>query len=238
QLHPVNLKMRITREDGKTEFSFYTPEITEDPQMLSLLTPFQNKGKAQLDVKVGVVNGRLEGDRSKVRFVQTSMGHLILSALTERIDADFAVVSGGEIRDSIESGNITYKDILKVQPFGNTVVSIDLTGKEVADYLATVAQMKPDSGAYPQFLNTSFVVKKGKIEMLKIKGKSVDLNKKYRMTTFSFNATGGDGYPRIDNRPGYINTGFIDAEVLIEYIREHSPLDAASYEPKGEVSWQ
>ncbi|EJH9079360.1 bifunctional UDP-sugar hydrolase/5'-nucleotidase, partial [Shigella sonnei] len=60
----------------------------------------------------------------------------------------------------------------------------------------------------------------------------------YRMTTFSFNATGGDGYPRIDNRPGYINTGFIDAEVLIEYIREHSPLDAASYEPKGEVSWQ
>ncbi|WP_171292463.1 5'-nucleotidase C-terminal domain-containing protein, partial [Acinetobacter baumannii] len=126
-----------TREDGKTEFFFYTPEITEDPQMLSLLTPFQNKGKAQLDVKVGVVNGRLEGDRSKVRFVQTSMGHLILSALTERIDADFAVVSGGEIRDSIESGNITYKDILKVQPFGNTVVSIDLTGKEVADYLAT-----------------------------------------------------------------------------------------------------
>lgn len=238
QLHPVNLKMRITREDGKTEFSFYTPEITEDPQMLSLLTPFQNKGKAQLDVKVGVVNGRLEGDRSKVRFVQTSMGHLILSALTERIDADFAVVSGGEIRDSIESGNITYKDILKVQPFGNTVVSIDLTGKEVADYLATVAQMKPDSGAYPQFLNTSFVVKKGKIEMLKIKGKSVDLNKKYRMTTFSFNATGGDGYPRIDNRPGYINTGFIDAEVLIEYIRKHSPLDAASYEPKGEVRWQ
>ncbi|EGW4473161.1 bifunctional metallophosphatase/5'-nucleotidase [Shigella flexneri] len=184
------------------------------------------------------MNGRLEGDRSKVRFVQTSMGHLILSALTERIDADFAVVSGGEIRDSIESGNITYKDILKVQPFGNTVVSIDLTGKEVADYLATVAQMKPDSGAYPQFLNTSFVVKKGKIEMLKIKGKSVDLNKKYRMTTFSFNATGGDGYPRIDNRPGYINTGFIDAEVLIEYIRKHSPLDAASYEPKGEVSWQ
>ncbi|WP_171766634.1 5'-nucleotidase C-terminal domain-containing protein, partial [Shigella sonnei] len=70
----------------------------------------------------------------EVRFVQTSMGHLILSALTERIDADFAVVSGGEIRDSIESGNITYKDILKVQPFGNTVVSIDLTGKEVADY--------------------------------------------------------------------------------------------------------
>ncbi len=42
--------------------------------MLSLLTPFQNKGKAQLEVKIGSVNGLLEGDRSKVRFVQTNMG--------------------------------------------------------------------------------------------------------------------------------------------------------------------
>lgn len=42
--------------------------------MISLLSPFQNKGKAQLEVKIGETNGRLEGDRSKVRFVQTNMG--------------------------------------------------------------------------------------------------------------------------------------------------------------------
>ncbi|EBZ4925689.1 bifunctional UDP-sugar hydrolase/5'-nucleotidase [Salmonella enterica subsp. enterica serovar Hadar] len=237
QLIPVNLKKKVTWDNGKSERVLYTPEIAENPQMLSLLTPFQNKGKAQLEVKIGSVNGLLEGDRSKVRFVQTNMGRVILAAQIARTGADFGVMSGGGIRDSIEAGDITYKSVLKVQPFGNIVVYADMSGKEVVDYLTAVAQMKPDSGAYPQFANVSFVAKEGKLTDLKIKGEPVDPAKTYRMATLSFNATGGDGYPRIDNKPGYVNTGFIDAEVLKEFIPQNSPLDAAAFTPKGEVSW-
>ncbi|MEG8186107.1 bifunctional UDP-sugar hydrolase/5'-nucleotidase [Escherichia marmotae] len=238
QLIPVNLKKKVTWEDGKSERVLYTPEIAENQQMISLLSPFQNKGKAQLEVKIGETNGRLEGDRSKVRFVQTNMGRLILAAQMDRTGADFAVMSGGGVRDSIEAGNISYKNVLKVQPFGNVVVYVDMTGKEVIDYLTAVAQMKPDSGAYPQFANVSFVAKDGKLNDLKIKGEAVEPAKTYRMATLNFNATGGDGYPRLDNKPGYVNTGFIDAEVLKGYIQKNSPLDASAYEPKGEVSWQ
>ncbi|EHB9199284.1 bifunctional UDP-sugar hydrolase/5'-nucleotidase [Salmonella enterica subsp. enterica serovar Infantis] len=237
QLIPVNLKKKVTWDNGKSERVLYTPEIAENPQMLSLLTPFQNKGKAQLEVKIGSVNGLFEGDRSKVRFVQTNMGRVILAAQIARTGADFGVMSGGGIRDSIEAGDITYKSVLKVQPFGNIVVYADMSGKEVVDYLTAVAQMKPDSGAYPQFANVSFVAKEGKLTELKIKGEPVDPAKTYRMATLSFNATGGDGYPRIDNKPGYVNTGFIDAEVLKEFIQQNSPLDAAAFTPKGEVSW-
>ncbi|EAB2725921.1 bifunctional UDP-sugar hydrolase/5'-nucleotidase [Salmonella enterica] len=237
QLIPVNLKKKVTWDNGKSERVLYTPEIAENPQMLSLLTPFQNKGKAQLEVKIGSVNGLLEGDRSKVRFVQTNMGRVILAAQIARTGADFGVMSGGGIRDSIEAGDITYKSVLKVQPFGNIVVYADMSGKEVVNYLTAVAQMKPDSGAYPQFANVSFVAKEGKLTDLKIKGEPVDPAKTYRMATLSFNATGGDGYPRIDNKPGYVNTGFIDAEVLKEFIQQNSPLDAAAFTPKGEVSW-
>ncbi|MVP71675.1 bifunctional UDP-sugar hydrolase/5'-nucleotidase [Salmonella enterica subsp. enterica serovar Bovismorbificans] len=237
QLIPVNLKKKVTWDNGKSERVLYTPEIAENPQMPSLLTPFQNKGKAQLEVKIGSVNGLLEGDRSKVRFVQTNMGRVILAAQIARTGADFGVMSGGGIRDSIEAGDITYKSVLKVQPFGNIVVYADMSGKEVVDYLTAVAQMKPDSGAYPQFANVSFVAKEGKLTDLKIKGEPVDPAKTYRMATLSFNATGGDGYPRIDNKPGYVNTGFIDAEVLKEFIQQNSPLDAAAFTPKGEVSW-
>ncbi|EEO3096753.1 bifunctional UDP-sugar hydrolase/5'-nucleotidase [Salmonella enterica subsp. enterica serovar Kentucky] len=237
QLIPVNLKKKVTWDNGKSERVLYTPEIAENPQMLSLLTPFQNKGKAQLEVKIGSVNGLLEGDRSKVRFVQTNMERVILAAQIARTGADFGVMSGGGIRDSIEAGDITYKSVLKVQPFGNIVVYADMSGKEVVDYLTAVAQMKPDSGAYPQFANVSFVAKEGKLTDLKIKGEPVDPAKTYRMATLSFNATGGDGYPRIDNKPGYVNTGFIDAEVLKEFIQQNSPLDAAAFTPNGEVSW-
>jgi 5'-nucleotidase/UDP-sugar diphosphatase len=238
QLIPVNLKKKITYDNGESERVLYTPKIAENQQMLSLLTPFQNKGQAQLKVKVGSVNGHLEGDRSKVRFVQTNLAHVLLAAQMARTSADFAVMSGGGIRDSIESGDITYKDVLKVQPFGNTVAYVDMSGKEVVEYLTAVAKKTPDSGAYPQFANVSFVSTGGNLQDLKIKGEAIDPAKTYRLATLSFNATGGDGYPTIDKNPSYVNTGFVDAEVLKQYIEQNSPLDVNAYEPKGEVSWK
>ncbi|RPH24751.1 bifunctional UDP-sugar hydrolase/5'-nucleotidase [Buttiauxella warmboldiae] len=238
QLIPVNLKKKITYDNGDSERVLYTPQIPENQQMLSLLTPFQNKGQAQLNVKVGSVNGHMEGDRSKVRFVQTNLARLLLAAQMDRTGADFAVMSGGGIRDSIEAGDITYKDVLKVQPFGNTVVYTEMSGKEVTAYLSAVAQKKPDSGAYPQFSNVSFVATAAGLQDLKIKGEPVDPAKTYRMATLNFNAAGGDGYPEIDKKPGYVNTGFVDAEVLKQYIEKNSPLDVKAFEPQGEVSWK
>ena len=82
------------------------------------------------------------------------------------------------------------------------------------------------------------MAKGGQLQDLKIKGEVIDPAKTYRLATLSFNATGGDGYPKIDSKPGYVNTGFIDAEVLKQYIEQNSPLDVNAYEPKGEVSWQ
>ncbi|VFT75291.1 UDP-sugar hydrolase [Klebsiella aerogenes] len=64
----------MTYDNGQSERVLYTPQIAENPQMMSLLTPFQNKGKAQLQVKIGSVNGHLEGDRSKVRLCRPIWG--------------------------------------------------------------------------------------------------------------------------------------------------------------------
>lgn len=72
QLIPVNLKKKVEKADGTSERVYYTQQIAEDPTMMKLLTPFREKGKEQLSVKIGSVNGKLEGDRSKVRFVQTN----------------------------------------------------------------------------------------------------------------------------------------------------------------------
>ncbi|BEM22038.1 protein UshA [Serratia marcescens] len=238
QLIPVNLKKKVEKADGTSERVYYTQQIAEDPAMMKLLTPFQEKGKEQLSVKIGSVNGKLEGDRSKVRFVQTNLARVMLAAQRERADADFAVMSGGGVRDSIESGDITYKNVLKVQPFGNTLVHVDMKGREVEQYLAVVANMKPDSGAYAQFANVSLVADGKGVSEVKINGQPLQADKTYRMATLNFNALGGDGYPKLDGLPSYVNTGFIDAEVLKQYIEKHSPLDAAAYEPKGEIVYR
>ncbi|WP_114191592.1 bifunctional UDP-sugar hydrolase/5'-nucleotidase UshA [Edaphovirga cremea] len=239
QLIPVNLKKKVQKADGTSERVFYTQEIAESSDMLKLLTPFQDKGKEQLEVKVGSVDNKLEGDRSKVRFVQTNLSRVLLAAQMERAGADFGVMSGGGVRDSIEPGDITYKDVLKVQPFGNTLVYVDLEGSEVQEYLGVVANMKVDSGAYAQFANVSLVADgKNGVSDVKIKGEPLQADKTYRMATLNFNATGGDGYPKVDNHPSYVNTGFVDAEVLKQYIEKHSPLKAEDYQPKGEIVYK
>nr|WP_168393197.1 bifunctional UDP-sugar hydrolase/5'-nucleotidase UshA [Erwinia amylovora] len=235
QLIPINLKHKVKNADGSTQWVNYTAEIAKNPGVQKLLTPFQKKGEAQLGVKIGSVNAHLEGDRSKVRFVQTNMARLILAGLTERTHADFALMSGGGVRDSIEAGAITYKDVLKVQPFGNTVARVDMKGSEIEKYLAVVANKQVDSGAYAQFYGVSLVADGSGVSHIKINGKPLLADKTYRMAMLSFNATGGDGYPPLDKLPGYVNTGFVDAEVLKQYIQSHSPLDAANYQPGGEI---
>ncbi|RUS01799.1 bifunctional UDP-sugar hydrolase/5'-nucleotidase UshA [Pectobacterium polaris] len=237
QLIPINLKKKVEK-DGKTERVFYTHEITQDADVMKMLTPFQEKGQAQLGIKIGSVKGKLEGDRNQVRFRQTNLAHLLLSAQLERAGADFAIMSGGGVRDSIESGDITYKDVLKVQPFANTLVYVDMKGSDVEKYLAVVANKKVDSGAYAQFLNVSLTADGQGVQNVKIKGEPLQADKVYRMATLNFNAMGGDGYPRLDNLPSYVNTGFVDAEVLKQYIEKHSPLDAEAYAPKGEIVYK
>nr|WP_113864738.1 bifunctional UDP-sugar hydrolase/5'-nucleotidase UshA [Brenneria salicis]NMN92319.1 5'-nucleotidase/UDP-sugar diphosphatase [Brenneria salicis ATCC 15712 = DSM 30166]RBP67659.1 5'-nucleotidase/UDP-sugar diphosphatase [Brenneria salicis ATCC 15712 = DSM 30166]RLM32370.1 bifunctional UDP-sugar hydrolase/5'-nucleotidase [Brenneria salicis ATCC 15712 = DSM 30166] len=238
QLVPINLKKNVETADGKTERVFYTQEIEQDPAMLKMLTPFQEKGQTQLDVKIGSVKGKLEGDRSQVRFHQTNLARVLLSAQLERANADFAVMSGGGVRDSIESGDITYKNVLKVQPFANTLVYVDMQGSEIEKYLAVVANKQVDSGAYAQFLNVSLIADGKGVQNVKIKGEPLRADKVYRMATLNFYAMGGDGYPRIDSLPSYVNTGFVDAEVLKQYIQKHSPLDAQAYAPKGEIVYK
>lgn len=238
ELVPINLRHKVTNADGSVSWINYTQEIAKNPAMMKLLTPFQKKGEAQLGVKIGSVNGHLEGDRSKVRFVQTNLSRLIMASQMERTKADFAVMSGGGVRDSIESGTITYKDVLKVQPFGNTLTYVEMKGSDVEKYLAVVANKQVDSGAYAQFANVSLVAYGTGVSEIKINGEPLQADKIYRMATLSFNATGGDGYPPVNQLPGYVNTGFVDAEVLKQYIQNHSPLNAEAFAPKGEIVYQ
>ncbi|MDF5309622.1 bifunctional UDP-sugar hydrolase/5'-nucleotidase UshA [Vibrio parahaemolyticus] len=236
-LIPVNLKKKIN-VDGQSQRVFVQDEITQDKAMLDFLRPFQEKGQSQLNVKIAESNGKLEGDRDVVRFQQTNLGRLIATAHMERAKADFAVMNSGGVRDSIEAGDITYKDVLTVQPFGNMVSYVDMSGQEVMDYLNIVATKPVDSGAYAQFAGISMRIENDKVTNVFIGNKQLRLDGRYRFTVPSYNASGGDGYPKIDTHPGYVNTGFTDAEVLKDYLESHSPIDVNEYAPSGEVMYQ
>ncbi|CAH1546132.1 5'-nucleotidase/UDP-sugar hydrolase [Vibrio rotiferianus] len=236
-LIPVNLKKKI-KVNGESQRVLVQDEIAQDSAMLDFLRPYQEKGQGQLNVKIAESNGKLEGDRNVVRFQQTNLGRLIATAHMERAKADFAVMNSGGVRDSIEAGDITYKDVLTVQPFGNMVSYVDMSGKEVLDYLNVVATKPVDSGAYAQFAGISMTVENGKVSNVFIGEKQLRLDSEYRFTVPSYNASGGDGYPKVNTHPGYVNTGFTDAEVLKEYLESHSPIDVNEYAPSGEMVYK
>ncbi|AWX13774.1 bifunctional UDP-sugar hydrolase/5'-nucleotidase [Mergibacter septicus] len=238
ELVPVNLKKKVTLPDGSKKQVFIQNEIKQDPKVLKFLTPYQEKGQDKLNLKIAVSNGKLEGDRHVVRFQQTNLGRLIAASQMERANADFGIMNSGGVRDSIPAGDITYKDVLKVQPFGNIVAYMEMKGKDLKKYLDIVANKPVDSGAYPQFYNISMTVKNGKVYNVKIAGKPLQANKTYRFSIPSYNAAGGDGYPKITDKAGYVNTGFVDAEVLKEYLQKNSPIDVNKFAPKGEIVYK
>jgi 5'-nucleotidase/UDP-sugar diphosphatase len=81
-------------------------------------------------------------------------------------------------------------------------------------------------------------VGKDAVSNVVINGKPLDPKATYRFTVPSFNAAGGDGYPKLTGHPGHVNTGFVDAEVLKEYLEANSPIDVNKYQPKGEIIYK
>ncbi|PMN95237.1 bifunctional UDP-sugar hydrolase/5'-nucleotidase UshA [Enterovibrio norvegicus] len=236
-LIPVNLKKKI-KVNGEKKRVFIQNEIPKDKGIYDFLKPYQEKGQDQLNVKIAETNDKLEGDRNVVRFQQTNLGRMIAAAHKERAKADFSVMNSGGVRDSIEAGDVTYKDVLTVQPFANMLTYTDMSGAEVLDYLNVVATKPVDSGAYAQFYGISMVVDGDSVSDVKVGGEALDPNKTYRFTVPSYNAAGGDGYPKITDHPGNVNTGFVDAEVLKDFLEKNTPIDVNKYAPNGEMVYK
>jgi 5'-nucleotidase/UDP-sugar diphosphatase len=156
--------------------------------------------------------------------------------MMDKTRADFAVVNSGGVRDSLPAGTITYKDILQVQPFGNTLCTLKLTGHEVLQYLSVVAAMGPGAGGFAHLSGVELITANGVLLQARIGGAFVDTAKSYTMAINSFMAVGGDGYPVFTAHPGFINTGFVDADVLRSYIASHSPLQVARYAPGSSLT--
>ncbi|OCH71320.1 bifunctional UDP-sugar hydrolase/5'-nucleotidase [Vibrio diabolicus] len=203
--------------------------IQQDATVKALLLPYQQQGQELLDEKISNTTGKLEGDRNVVRSQQTNLGHLLGEAYRtyKTVDADFGVMNSGGVRDSIQDGDITYRDVLTVQPFGNFVTKATMTGQEVKEYLDVVATKSAGSGAYAQLDNITLDVDcdAGSVTITDINNKGFDLDATYTFSVISFSAAGGDNYPIIDVQ----STQLTDAYVLREFFVNNPQISADSY---------
>ena len=226
-LIPVNLK-----DAGG---AFIQEEITKDPELYNTLLTYQEKGQQELGVVIGSTDGVLDGERANVRNKQTNLGRLITTATAEKLSTDFGIVNSGGVRASIAAGDISYRDVLTVHPFGNTVNKATMSGSELAAYLGQVATKTINTGGYAQFggINMAVDCQAKSVTITSVGGKAFDPAASYSFSIPSFSAAGGDGYPKINT----INAGLVDAGVLKDYIAAKKTIQVADYQPAGEVSY-
>ncbi|MGL4474018.1 MAG: bifunctional UDP-sugar hydrolase/5'-nucleotidase UshA [Shewanella sp.] len=224
-LIPVNLLVKDA--DGNKVLA--GEAIAEDATVKSILYPYQQKGQELLDVKISHTDAKLNGDRDMVRSQQTNLGWLLGEAYRSYhlVNADFGVMNSGGVRASIAAGDIAYRDVLTVQPFGNFVTKATMTGAEVAKYLGEVGTKT--GGAYAQLKNISVTIDcdTKTADISEINGKTFSPTETYSFSIISFSADGGDGYPKID----VLDTQQTDAAVLRDYFEKNANIIAADFEP-------
>ncbi|EDM23352.1 bifunctional metallophosphatase/5'-nucleotidase [Caminibacter mediatlanticus] len=152
-------------------------------------------------------------------------------------DADFSLQNAGGVRITIPEGNITIGEVKTLLPFGNTLVLVKMDGKKIKDMIENAIERayikKTNTGAFPYLGNAKFTFDASKplgerIVEFKIKKNGnwidLDLNKTYTIATNNYIANGGDNYIELKNATNKYDTGFIDSDTFIEYVKNHKVL--------------
>lgn len=239
ELIPVNLKDRTKDAEGKTVYVDNGHQVAQDPKLLAELQKYQDQGAEQLKVTVGSLSDALTTTRSE----QTKLGFLVAEAQRELTGSDIAIMNSGGIRAGLPQGNVSYRDVLIMQPFANSLATVKLTGKEVFDYLKTIAGL--EGGGFPQYAGVTLDVKKlegqfdaekrqvVEISNVKVGGQPLDLNKTYQLSVLTFLAGGGDRYPAVNKLPSYVDTGYLDARAFADYLKAKGTIDVSKLEIQG-----
>ncbi|NBG89414.1 bifunctional metallophosphatase/5'-nucleotidase [Isachenkonia alkalipeptolytica] len=184
---------------------------------------------AEVDEQLSEVIGEnkiyLNGEREYVRAGETNLGNLLTDAMRDASEADIAFSNGGGIRASIDVGDITKGDVASVLPFGNALVTLEITGQEMIDALEIGASDYPEpKGAFLQISGASYEIDTSaeygeRIKNVMVDDEPIDLEKSYLVATNDFVAAGGDGYELFAEMELVTELHALD-EVVITYIQE------------------
>ncbi|MCL5040567.1 MAG: bifunctional 2',3'-cyclic-nucleotide 2'-phosphodiesterase/3'-nucleotidase, partial [Firmicutes bacterium] len=117
-----------------------TVEVVQPSQALypnADTTALMNKWKEAIGPKVKEVIATTAAPltRDITPSGESLLGDLIADAQRAAVGADIAIMNGGGIRENIDAGETTWEELYKVQPFGNVLFKVNLTGQQVKQVL-------------------------------------------------------------------------------------------------------
>jgi 5'-nucleotidase len=220
--------------------------VTRDVPKASLVTALIDKYNAIAAPLANRVIGQITANITRTNNAagESALGDVIADGQLEATLAQGAVaafMNPGGIRADLTyasspagegDGNVTYGEMFTVQPFGNSMVTLTLTGAQIERVLEE--QFPNCTLPAPRILQVSEgftytwsasgpVCDKVDPASISINGVPLDLSASYRITVNSFLADGGDSFPTLaqgTNRVG----GEVDTDAFEKYFAAHSPV--------------
>lgn len=177
-----------------------------DPEVRALVQRYAQAAAPQARRVVGRLAGSLDrrgpGDSPAGRLVADSQWEATRSAAAG--GSHFALMNPGGIRTDLSCPaagpcDITYGDIFTMQPFGNSLVVMSLSGEEVRQLLEQQQRGGPDAPLMSPSAGLTYTwSSRGaagqRARDIRVQGQPLDPKATYRITVNSFMAEGGDGY--------------------------------------------
>lgn len=218
----------IVRADAENQI--VTHDVAPDQAIGALVTRYERLAAPLADEVVGHIAAPITKRENPAG--ESTLGTLIADAQLEATrapdkgGAQLAIMNSGGIRTDLEkAGEVTFGQLFSVQPFGNTLVTVTLTGAQLDALLE--AQWRGDR---PRMMNLSSSVEyawsqsapigeKIDVASIKVDGKTVESTGRYRVTVNNYLADRGILAEGTDRTPGAL-----DLDALVDYLAKHDPL--------------
>ena len=177
-----------------------------------------------------------------VRVGETNLGDLVADAYRYSLGADIGLANGGGVRADIAVGEITYQDLLSVQPYGNELCLVEATGQEVLDALEMGVRLYPESsGGFLQVSGVTFTVDASipssvqvsdqgaflgvdgpyRVTDVMVGGQSLELDKVYTVSSHNYLIkSGGDGFTMFQDNTLLKDSVILDNQALISFFTD------------------
>jgi 5'-nucleotidase/UDP-sugar diphosphatase len=209
--------------------------IAEDPGVAALVAKLNEPLHEIRNEVVGASVNALSN--ATCRNGECALGNLLADIMLWRTageGSEIAIANGGGIRAGLPMGPVTRGDVLQVLPFGNTLATFGLLGRDVLKALE-IGLARPGSGAFPQVAGLRFRWDPSRpagdrVRLVEVRGTDgthapLDEARLYRVVSNNFLRRGGDGYDVLrDNAINAYDFGPVLVDSAVAYFAEHSPV--------------
>lgn len=179
-----------------TTFADAIPEAELDLGVVALVAKAEAVVAPQVNRVVGHSARPLT--RRPLSSGEAALGNVVADAQRWAAGTDFAVTNVGGIRADLAAGEITWGELFTIQPFGNSLVRIELTGAQLLELLEQQWR-DPDVVRMLQISGFSYSWSAArplgtKVLEVAVNGKPLDKQRVYTLVMNSFMADGGDRF--------------------------------------------